>query len=43
MGEASSSAAVTHKVPDKVHALDDVPDSYVEILNDASMDIDSTT
>jgi hypothetical protein len=41
MGGASSASAVARKVLDKSPALDDVPDSYVDIVNDSSVDIDS--
>jgi hypothetical protein len=41
MGEAPSASAVVHKVLDKSPSLDDVPKSYVDILNYASVNIDS--
>jgi hypothetical protein len=41
MGEAPSASAVVHKVLDKSPSLDDVLESYVETLNDASANIDS--
>ncbi|XP_047078866.1 probable histidine kinase 2 [Lolium rigidum] len=41
MAKEPSSLVVTHKVVDKSPALDVAPDSYVDMLNDTSIDIDS--
>ncbi|KAM0845331.1 hypothetical protein ACQ4PT_056451 [Festuca glaucescens] len=41
MGDMSSTSAVAHKVLDKSLSLDDVSKSYVDILNYASVNIDS--
>jgi hypothetical protein len=41
MAKASSASAVAHKVVDKSPPVDVAPDSYVDMLNDASVDIDS--
>jgi hypothetical protein len=42
MAKAPSVSAVAHKVVDESPAVDVAPESYIDMLNEASVDIDSS-